>query len=460
MNTQVFLLCAAVLLLASARGFAAPARETLFDPQHQFTLSAGPGCADGEPGIALQSATASPRQFAATRTELPAEKMRNTTLQLQATVHVRAVQTGAGLWVGLYDGTQQIALRNTQKDPVRGEDLTRTQTITLWVPPQTTRIVYGVTLQGTGSVTACGLRMEAPALAENRDTSESSLPVRTMHFVLDTVRERALHSAAIDWSTRTPALLDLARHASEDDLYAEMRHLLTDLHDGHSFILPPTRARRLSERPATLPVFTKLSSGIKMISVPDFTSHNPEAMTAFSAAGHTIFAQAPDMRGWIVDLRADRGGNMWAMLGILKPLLGAGELGVFEDRTGQRSRPWRAEIQGSGQVQATGPDLARVPVAVLIGPQTASAGEAVAIALKGRPQTRFFGRATHGQTTGNTTFTLPDGGMLALATEHECDRTGQCYEGPVQPDDVQADPDAALRAAEEWMQKSFPQKLP
>ena len=125
------------------------------------------------------------------------------------------------------------------------------------------------------------------------------------------------------------------------------------------------------------------------------------------------------MRGWIVDLRGDRGGNMWAMLGILKPLLGSGDLGVFEDRTGQRSRPWRAEIQGSGQVQATGPDLAHVPVAVLIGPQTASAGEAVAIAPKGRPQTRVFGHATHWPTPGNTTFSPPHRWMLPPATEPE-----------------------------------------
>lgn len=94
---------------------------------------------------------------------------------------------------------------------------------------------------------------------------------------------------------------------------------------------------------------------------------------------------------------------------------------------------------------------------MLIGPHTASAGEAVAIALKGRPDTRFFGTPTHGQTTGNRSFKLPDGGLLALATEFELDRTGKRYDGPVEPDDMQTDPELARKAAEAWLERALSQ---
>ncbi|GBQ83948.1 hypothetical protein AA14337_2721 [Acetobacter malorum DSM 14337] len=453
MKKQVFLLCAGVFLMTSAKGLSDPVQWDLFDPQHQFTLSAGSACADGEKAVLLHSATASPKQFAVMRTALSTDGLQNKVLRLRAELSVQDVQAGAGLWVTLYDGTKQIAFRNTQKDMVRGHGVTRVQEMTLWVPPQATRAVYGVLLLGPGTVSACGVHM-GPAMPARDLNTDQSVAVQTMMFAINAIRTQALHSSLIDWESRTPPLLELARDGSTDDLYAEIRHLLADLHDGHSFVMPPDMARRMAAQPEQMPVFTKIGSDIGRIALPSLTSHSAAGMKEFSLAGQQIFTQAAAMRGWIVDLRHDRGGNMWPMVQALRPLLGSGDLGFFEDSSGKRSAPWRAVVQGVVQ-QNDGPDLSRVPVAVLLGPQTASAGEAVAIALKGRPNTRFFGTATHGQTSGNKSFTLPDGGMLAVAAEFELDRTGKRYEGPVQPDGMEADPDGAERAAEAWLRQGF-----
>ncbi|WP_215755334.1 S41 family peptidase [Acetobacter sp. P5B1] len=451
MAKRAFLVCAGVFVMISAKGFAEPVQWDLFDPQHQFTLSEGAPCPDGEKAVVLHSATASPKQFAVTRTVLSTDGLQNKVLRLRAQLSVQDVQAGAGLWMMLYDGTKQIGVRNTQKDMVRGQSVTRMQEMVVWVPPQATRVVYGVMLRGPGTVTACGLHV-GPVVPAGEQNANQSVAVQTMAFAINAMRTQALHASLIDWESRTPPLLELARVGSADDLYAEIRTLLADLHDGHSFVMPPDTVRKLAAQPEQMPVFTKISSDVGKISLPALTSHSAKRMQDFSRTGQQIFAQAPDMRGWIVDLRHDRGGNMWPMLQALRPLLGNGDLGFFEDRTGKRSAPWRAVAQGVAP-QDGGPDLSRVPVAVLIGPQTASAGEAVAIALKGRPNTRFFGTATHGQTSGNKSFTLPDGGRLVVAAEFELDRTGKRYEGPVQPDVVEADPDAAERAAEVWLRQ-------
>jgi C-terminal processing protease CtpA/Prc len=101
------------------------------------------------------------------------------------------------------------------------------------------------------------------------------------------------------------------------------------------------------------------------------------------------------------------------------------------------------------------------PVAVLIGPQTASSGEATALAFVGRPDTRLFGTTTAGYTTGNSTFVLFDGSALNLATVAMADRTDTTHMGGIAPDEAartdwatygSAD-DPAIQAATEWLEK-------
>lgn len=77
------------------------------------------------------------------------------------------------------------------------------------------------------------------------------------------------------------------------------------------------------------------------------------------------------------------------MLAGLKPFLGDAPLGYFVTTSGEKSRPWKETLPIDHQDMAQ-PDLSTIPVAVLIGPHTASSGEAVAIAFKGRPNTRFL----------------------------------------------------------------------
>lgn len=92
----------------------------------------------------------------------------------------------------------------------------------------------------------------------------------------------------------------------------------------------------------------------------------------------------------VLDLRTDTGGNMWPMIGGLAPLIGTGQVGSFVYPDGT-IEPWTL-IDGvaswDGMVMAaydTPIEAGHPPVAVLIGPRTASSGEATAVAFHGRP---------------------------------------------------------------------------
>jgi len=98
------------------------------------------------------------------------------------------------------------------------------------------------------------------------------------------------------------------------------------------------------------------------------------------------------------------------------------------------------------------PDL---PIAILIGPYTVSAGEMLALAFKGMPNAVTFGHETNGLTTSLSHFYLSDGSLIFITDSVFVDPTGQVYGGPVQPDivvesgysDTQTIPPEAL----EWL---------
>jgi len=185
--------------------------------------------------------------------------------------------------------------------------------------------------------------------------------------------------------------------------------------------------------------------GAGIVVVPGVSGTLAEAGQAFAAdIASAIAVAAPSVKcGWVVDLREDTGGNMWPMLSGVSAFLGDGPTGFFRDKNG-RDTPWRIAAPGVSM-----PDLSSAPVAVLTGSSTASSGEAVAVAFRGRPNTRSFGRPTAGLSTGNQHFELPGGALLGLTTSRFVDRNGQAYGGQVIPDEVAAP--SELEAAKAWL---------
>lgn len=133
---------------------------------------------------------------------------------------------------------------------------------------------------------------------------------------------------------------------------------------------------------------------------------------------------------------------MWAMLGGISSFLGEGTLGSFIDAEGQEEKwGWqRGKMLFDKEIMLDlqSANIFKIPhtspVAVLIGPTTANSGEAVAVAFKGRPRTRFLGKNTMGVSTSNTRFFLKDSATLFLSTAYFVDRHNIVYENGVSPD--------------------------
>lgn len=417
----------------------------------------GSGDPAGAPGatVTLRAEHPDAGKFGGSITFLDAAPYRGRTLGLSADLDTRDAMQGASIWLRADDSKgKTIAFASSQRMPLRGTTSAAHREIEIVVPTAATHLVMGTTLMGGGEVVARHLHLAVmPSVTRNVPPSD------VLEAAIRIVRSHALHAREMDWNQLEPELLAMAKDAKVPvDVYPAIRTMLARLGDHHSFLMEPSAARQdHAEGGPSSPVTVSLKpGGIGYIDMPGYTGMQAQARRAFVAdVVGSIGQMAGQARcGWVVDLRRDIGGSMLPMLSGLRPLLGDRPLGSFRHADGKLS-PFGA-ANPLDQALPRGPELEHAAVAVLLGPHTASSGEVVAIAFRGRPNTRSFGQPTAGLSTGNTGFGLPDGSRIFLTTSVDVDRTGHAYGGKLQPDQpVAAAPtpgnDPTLDTAQAWL---------
>jgi carboxyl-terminal processing protease len=278
--------------------------------------------------------------------------------------------------------------------------------------------------------------------------------------VIATMLTNSINRNRIDWTDFRAQVVQQAQGAQTiRDLYPAISLALSLLDDHHSFYqaaggggLGNPRAPRCTSTPVTVPV---VPADIGYVRVEEFSSVVPGADREFA---DTIQAQirsrdATRLAGWIVDVRGNRGGNMWPMVAGVGAVLGDGVAGYFVPPSGTPT-PWSyqagASLNGTTEIVRTSSPyalLAPAPrVAVLTDNLVASSGEAVVVSFRARANTRSFGAATCGQSTANAPFRLSDGATLQLTTAVMADRNRTAYGGPIAPDESLSDADVVPRA--------------
>ena len=289
---------------------------------------------------------------------------------------------------------------------------------------------------------------------------------------LDVMQDHSILRYEIDWpELREEALLRASRAESLRETYDAIRWALRTLGDGHSRFLTPEEVDALTSAApegSSVPEGELLSPAIGRVRVPGFAGSEEGARTYAQTLQEVLCGlSSVGVRGWIVDLRSNTGGDFWAMLVGLGPLLGEGACGAFVGPDGDEA-PWSyadgaARVDAEVQLALSSDEVCPVfdplpPAAVLIGQETASAGEAVSVAFVGRPEVRLFGYVTAGLSTANESFTLCDGAMILLATSSCADREGTVYGSVIGPNEyssargVADGTDPVLDAAVEWLE--------
>jgi len=299
---------------------------------------------------------------------------------------------------------------------------------------------------------------------------------KTVQQAIGIAKAHSINTKRLDW----PAIeKDIHRKAgglcSEKDIYPVLQALVDRLEDRHSYVITAggERWHKLSEEIRTdsemVPPpeqFKKLK--IAYVAVNPMSSAGKNRMDAYADdLFHAILSACQkDMTGWILDFRENTGGQLWPMLAGLSPLIDSDTAGcaVYPDGNGWQ---WWARRGKAGvdvnihhQIENAGGTtcMEKKPVAILIGPRTASSGEASVISFIGKENVCLIGERTRGLATVNQPYELANGAKLMLTTAYFGDRNSRIYPDGIEPDIVvpggnenRPDADIQLIAAMDWL---------
>lgn len=337
-----------------------------------------------------------------------------------------------------------------------------------------------------GITAALAASLAFPSLAAPSQPTGQLPDVRQK--ILHLLEEGALYRDQVNWPAARQQLQQASDTAEADKLLDQLIARSTGNHGrwirASEMSSPSGRMQRLARaeqlrRPSTAATASgpqQRQSGqadpIGWISIPSFKEdstasssvRNQQRLTFARLLQSQLKAEDGINRcGWIVDLRANQGGNMWPMLVGVAPLLATDPrkkevIGAFN--TGAMNQIWsiqagRVLLDARAPVDLDSPAYVlrhpAPPVAVLLGPNTGSSGEMVALAFRGRPATRSFGQPTAGYSTANMPTRLPDGGMLLLTGSVAVDRNLRGDGGKLKPDVNVSDTEDASIAARRWL---------
>lgn len=324
----------------------------------------------------------------------------------------------------------------------------------------------GIILYGTGTISVDDVRVSTTPTGQGATDVEAAAYVDAACEILS---GHALNRDLIDLGTIREAAYRVAS-LGEEPMYRHLavEYLLQRLGDHHSFFMDPELMRMWEgEDPSVVPQHyaeTSVVDGYGYVMVPSFQSNDVRLVETFADSLQRSLESLAEggVRGWIIDLRQNSGGNMAPMVCGLGPLLDEGELGrLYDVEDGHEAWWYRRGAYGWGgeiELELLNPLILteRLPIAVLLGPGTGSSGEATAVSFIGNSRTRSFGQPTWGLTTGNGNYDMPDGARIFLASTIMANRSGRKLEGPIVPDEIigpnsNVTKDTALEAALDWL---------
>ena len=282
------------------------------------------------------------------------------------------------------------------------------------------------------------------------------------HPIVQQAKETSYFAGQVNWQEVNEQFTKLTSHAqNSEDLTVGLQYLINSLGDKHAAIRSThDYSILLSYQGASSDIDPRnpdfVNSVINDISVEfsyELLDYDVGYLRVVGIGPGDVKKQADQIRHglitlaeqgvkhWILDLRYNGGGNIEPMIAGLATLLGEGPIGGAVDSRSTLVREYTVAdgtFNNNGRVVCEMDNLpegiAAHKVAVLLSRYTASSGELLAIAFKGRPNTTFIGERTAGYTTGNGYDVIHDDLALVISQDVFADRAGTIYKDKVSPD--------------------------
>ena len=270
---------------------------------------------------------------------------------------------------------------------------------------------------------------------------------------LSTIDKNGIFAGNDEWrSTYNECLKMIENAKSYDNTYDAIRKALSVGGGKHSMLMTKSESQDTTESYDEVLPTVSIDGNIAIIKLPDFLGTAEAGQKYAKVAEDFIHENRDKIKGVVLDLRGNTGGDMGPMATAVSSLLPDGELVYYHYRSYDVPVTLKNGVvsnAGTGGKSLYPDEKLNVPVAILTDDMTASSGEALTLCFRGLENTRTFGAPTAGYTSVNMLYNMYDGAQMYLTVAFDKARTGEIFkETPIEPDVAT---DSPLEAALEWL---------
>jgi nisin-resistance protein len=270
---------------------------------------------------------------------------------------------------------------------------------------------------------------------------------------LATIGKNGIYSGSDEWKSTYEECLKMIENAeSYEDTYPAIKKALSVCGGKHSMLMTKSESQSTSDSYDEVLPTVSLDGDIAIIKLPDFLGTAEAGQKYAKVAEDFIHENRDKIKGVVLDLRGNTGGDMGPMATAVSSLLPDGELVYYHYRSYDIPVTLKDGVisnAGTGGKSLYPEEKLNVPVAILTDDMTASSGEALTLCFRGLENVKTFGAPTAGYTSVNMLYSLYDGAQLYLTVAFDKARTSEVFEETrIEPDVVT---DFPLEAALEWL---------
>lgn len=390
--------------------------------------------------------------------------------KLRITARFKTLNMNEGV-IDLYcftkDQDKWVQYKNLDKDRIVNDTSWIETSLEVWIQPRVDQLTFGIYLKGQGEFIVDYFEVESIQDSKIRQNPHQEFMKESISIIVN----NSLHKSTLDSLQLTNDWIKYLEGDTSKIANNEALKLLLKSIDSHSFLMTNNQVNAWQNTSSDNHDNIELCTG-KLIEdnygylwMPGIGTGDSISQKHFAEHLQRLIDSLdhPQLKGWIIDIRKNTGGNCWPMLAGIGPILGEDLAGYFLS-DGQYNS-WNYEkgksYQGDYrqcQIDQSPYELINdnLPIAVLVSNQTGSSGEIIAVSFKNRPNTVLIGEKTAGYSTGNINHSLTDGSMIFLESSIYCDRDKNAYPDGIDPDipTIQEGiEDSQILQAIQWLEK-------
>ena len=397
------------------------------------------------------------------------------TIRLTAFIKSQVLTGTAALLCQLLDKNgNRIGFQNSEMQNllIKGNSDWKKYSLLITINKEVKKLVVGGYTSGDGTAWFDDFSLEGlsdTTTNSNKEVDEFAKEITGI------IKQNSIYTDSLNWVKIDLEIKEISKGVKNlDETQIISDYLIKELRnvgDNHSFMQSKIIAQNYSRINTTpeKPESKIIDKNIGYIKVPGFTSTNDSLSLQFADTIQNLISKIEKqnpIKKWIVDLRNNKGGNMYPMIAGLGPLISNDTLGFFVNQK-EKKENFEAWFYSKGKagladhrvwVEIKNPYLLKIKnpkIAILINSKTSSSGEMTAISFIGKSNVKIFGQQSGGYTTGNVTYKLSNGTSLVLAATSIADRNKKKYLKGITPDVKvdSLDDEDTLNTAISWLKE-------